>query len=173
MAFAAGAELRGYEARQIAAFISDDAIEEAVELTAKSMARVAKANFKRMSKGTGTGELLGDIGAKKSKFKDGGWIYGVLGGFSPSQGSKSWEKSTGGRAHFFEYGRSAPGKGKRHGGPQPIRQRPQRPKPFMRQTLVRGQKSLEAVSSQELKRVLKRLRRGKIPTTLIRRIKAQ
>jgi hypothetical protein len=173
MAFRAGAELRGYEARQIAHLIREDAIDEAEELTAKAMAKVARSNFRHLSKGTGTGNLLRDIKAKKSSYKDGGWIYGVLGSYKPSPGSKLWLASTGGRAHFFEYGRSAAGKGKRHGGPQAIRKRPQPPRPFMRMTLVRGQKQLGSISTQELKKVLKKLRTGKSPATLIKRIKAQ
>ena len=175
MAFKAGAELRGFEARQIVHLIKEGAIDEATELTAKSMARLARTNFKRMSRGHGgdSRRLVGDIKARKSKHKDGGWIYGVLGPYKPSPGSKFWLASTGGRAHFFEYGRSAAGKGKSHGGPQPISSRPQGPRPFMRQTMLTGQRQLEAVSSQELKRVLKKLRRGKVGGNLIKRIRAQ
>jgi hypothetical protein len=173
MGFKAGAELRGFETRQIAHFFEEGAITPAVKLTAKAMARVARANFRKLTKGGGTGKLLRDIRAMPSKFNEQVWIYGVLGNTNPIGGSDAWLRSTGAHAQFFEYGRSAPGKGKRKGQKsQATKARPQPPRPFMRQTIREGQRKLEGVSSAELKRVASKLRRKKIPNTLLKRIKA-
>lgn len=173
MGFKAGAELRGFEVKQIVKLFDEGAIAPAVRLTAKAMARVARANFRKLTRGKGTGKLLRDIKAKPSKFSDKVWLYGVLGNVNPTGGSKAWLESTGAHALFFEYGRSAAGKGKRKGQKsQTIKARPQPPRPFMRQTIREGQRKLEGVASKELKAVASKIRRGKLPDKLLRRIKA-
>ena len=102
--------------------------------TAKLGASLAYRYFIGQHQGLGTGEMKGSFQARRSKYgKKGGWIYGTFG----SGGGGKWEDSLGGRAVFFEYGRSAPGKGR------PARNRGswkntgargdgQPPRPFMR-----------------------------------------
>lgn len=163
MAFKTHSFIRGFEVAEIERRLKEEGLDSAIEATAKTMARVARNNFRAQTKGTGSGELVKTIKARKSKFKKskagggGGWIYGVLGNENPPGGSSSWKESAGGRAHFFEYGRSAPGKGRGHGGPQSIRQRAQRPRPFMRPTLAQGEKKLGALSSKTFNRVIKKI----------------
>ncbi len=173
MGFKAGAELRGYDVAKIVKMFDDGAIEPAVKLTAKAMARLARANFRKLTRGGGTGRLLRDIKAKPSRFDSKVWIYGVLGNVNPTGGTKAWLQSTGAHALFFEYGRSAAGKGKRKGQKsQAIKARPQPPRPFMRQTIREGQRKLEGVANKELKAVASKIRRGKLPDKLLKRIKA-
>ena len=173
MGFKVGAELRGYDVNQIVKLFDDGAIAPAVRLTAKAMARLARTNFRKLTRGGGTGKLLRDIRAKPSKFSDTVWLYGVLGSTNPVGGTKAWLQSTGAHALFFEYGRSAAGRGKRKGQKsQAIKARPQPPRPFMRQTIREGQRKLEGVASKELKVVASKIRRGKLPDKLLRRLKA-
>lgn len=171
MGFGVGAELRGFKVEKIKELYDQEAIGPAVKMTAREMAKLARLNFRRMSKHTGTGELLRDIRARRSNFSEIDWLYGAFG-----KSSGKWEETTGGRAHFSEYGRSAPGKGKGKGGPQPVGQRPQQPRPFMRQTINRGKKELYGLSGKEVAKVTKKIRRlsqkGVLAQPLIKRIKS-
>lgn len=171
MAFKSSARLQGYQIKQIKEMFDEGAIEPACRLTAKHMARITRNNFRALTKNTGTGQLLGDIKAIKGKYDETTWLYGVLGDINPPGGSDAWLKSTGGRAHFFEYGRSAPGRGRGSGfKPDPVSIRAQPPRPFMRTTIATGRRQLKGVTSKELTKITKRIRTGKIPTTLIRNI---
>lgn len=134
----------------------DGGVGIALEIAAQRLVDLAESNYMRLSQGTGTGEMLQEFFDFKSMFKDGGWVAGVF-------GSKSgkWEDTVGGRAHFFEYGRSAPGKGKGHGGPQPKSKRAQPPRPFIRPARNRIKSELGGITSQEVTRVAKRLNKYK------------
>lgn len=74
--------------------------------SADLIARTARQGL--MSNGSiDSGETIGAIKIKRSKFKDGGYIVGVFG-----KESGKWVDSLGGRAVFIEYGHAAPGKGR-------------------------------------------------------------
>ena len=76
--------------------------------TAKLGAVIAYRYFLGQTQHLGTGEMEGSFGARASKYgKKGGWIYGTFG-----SNAGDWADTLGGRSQFFEYGRSAPGKGR-------------------------------------------------------------
>ena len=106
---------------------------------------------KRLSQHDKTGgSIRKALGIRKSKFN--GYIVGVFGDDSPRNLPKggnvtnTWPYTLGGRAHFFEYGRSAPGKGKGKGRkPQSIEERPQPPRPFMRPAKKKGEREMPKI----------------------------
>ena len=156
-------KLQGYLVRQIEEMFEEDAIEPANRLTAKIGARMARGNFRAQTKNTGTGETLRVIKAEKGKYDDTTWIYGVLG----DPGAK-WTETTGARAHFFEYGRSAPGFGKDSSGKaMPVSMRPQPPRPFMRPTVSTLQRRLKGNTSKQVKRLVRKINKGKTPKNII------
>ncbi len=106
-----------------------------------------------------TGEMAGHFFDWESRYshKFGGWLVGLAG-----RSGNKWENSLGGKAHFFEYGRSAPGKGKAHGGPQSVRTRAQKPRPFLRPAKNKMKRKLGGITSQELRRAAKRMNRDPV-----------
>lgn len=163
MGFKTYSRLQGYQVKQIKQMFDDDAIEPATRLTAKHGARIARNNFRAQTKHTGTGQTMRDIKAKKGKYDETTWLYGVLG----SRTAK-WTNSTGARAHFFEYGRSAPGFGKDSAGkPMPVSMRPQPPRPFMRPTIATMQRQLKGNTSKQVKRLTNKINKGKTPKNII------
>lgn len=173
MGFRVNARLQGNTIKEINRLIEQGAVEPANRVTAKAMARVARNNFRRKTQRLGTGETLRDIRAKKSEYSDTGWIFGVLGESGGGRGSTRWTKTTGARALFFEYGRSAPGRGRDRGlriKADPRSQRAQPPRPFMRPTISEGRRRLFGTTSKEIKRTLRKVRRGKVPKKVLRKI---
>lgn len=139
--------------RKIAAEM-DGGVDIALEMAAQRLVDLAESNYMRLAQGTGSGEMLTDFFDFKSKYKDGGWVAGVFG-----DKSGEWTESVGGRAHFFEYGRSAPGHGKGKGGPQPVSQRAQPPRPFIRPARNRVKREIGGITGREISRVAARLNR--------------
>jgi hypothetical protein len=131
-----------------------DGVDVALEIAAQRIVDLTETKFMNLTQGSGSGEMLREFFDFKSFYKDGGWVAGVF-------GSKSgpWTETVGGRAHFFEYGRSAPGKGKGKGGPQPISQRPQPPRPFIRPARNQVKRELGGITGKEIARVAARLNR--------------
>lgn len=173
MAFRVTARLQGQTIKEINRLIEEGAVEPANRITAKALARVARNNFRRLTKNTGTGQTLRDIKAMKSRYSETGWIFGVLGNVDPPGGTKEWLRSTGARALFFEHGRSAPGRGRdRKWGlkSDPKSKRAQPPRPFLRPTLNEGKRKFGATTQKEIDQVLKRVSRGRIPKKVIRQI---
>lgn len=166
MALKVTARLQGYQVQQIKDMIDAGAMGPAARLTAIQLARVARNRFRSMSKNSGSGSLLRDIKAMPGKFDGTTWLYGVFG-----SGSGRWTDTTGGRGHFFEYGRSAPGKGKGSGGPQSKGARPQPPRPFMRPTIAQGKRLFQGMAGKEVSAICRKIRSGRIPNTLIKDIK--
>lgn len=132
----------------------DDGVNIALEIAAQRLTDIAEHKFMTLTDDSGTGETLKDFFSFKSFWKDGGWVSGVFG-----TKTSPWEESVAGRSHFFEYGRSAPGKGKGHGGPQSVSQRAQRPRPFIRPARNQVKRELGGITGKELSRVAKRLNR--------------
>ena len=142
----------------------DISIEVATEKTAKKVADKARREI--ASYNTSGGSLPGRIDARKSIFD--GYIVGV---FGPVLGKKDkWEDSVGGRAHFFEYGRSTKGEGRGakkvlkvyktkkgkirskyiNSKAQAIEARPQPPRPFLRPAKIYGDKIYKDEIEKEL-----------------------
>lgn len=135
----------------------EDGIVIAERAAAKAGEMKARSGFLSKHKGTGTGQMAKSFASWQSRYKNGGWLFGVRGA-----DIKPWTSSVGGRAHFFEYGRSAPGKGKtkvnRWKG-QAVRQRPQPPRPFMRPARNWIRSILGGLTSRELRRVASKVNR--------------
>ena len=124
---------------------------------AKAGEMKAKAGFLRKHKGTGTGQMAKSFSSWKSRYKNGGWLFGVKG-----SSAGPWPETVGGRAVFFEYGRSAPGRGKTKSNrwkSQAVRQRPQPPRPFMRPARNWIRAVLGGMTSNELRRVARKVNR--------------
>ncbi len=135
----------------------------AMEKAAKALVADAKRRFMGKTKHGGTGEMAKGFFDFESFYKDGSWVGGVFGG-NPGAGEKNWEGSVGGRSHFFEYGRSQPGHGKKHGGPQPVWIRKllgQPPRMFMRPAKNAIKRKLGGITEKELKAVARKLNRNK------------
>lgn len=140
----------------------EDGVFDALQKAAERMVEDAKRRFMAKTKRTGSGEMERGFFDFKSFYADGGWVGGVFGKRT------DWKKSVGGRAHFFEYGRSAPRKGKDSTGkPQPVRQRPQRPRPFLRPARNKIKRELGGITSQELTRIAKKLNRSKVADSIV------
>jgi len=115
----------------------------------------------------------------KTKFNRTAWIAGVF-GKAPSFGRRpptpgrrkgpeaEWEDSIGGRAHFFEYGRSIAGFGRASNGKAmtvSARRKwagngAQPPRPFIRPAKNKIKRKLGGITSKELQRVARRLNRS-------------
>jgi hypothetical protein len=112
-----------------------------------------------------TGLLGRKMFAWKAKYGKIGWLAGIpykAGPVKPrttNSGNTDWEYSLGGRAHFREYGRSAPGRGKLHGGPDPVGKRAQKKKPFMRPARNRMKRALGGITGMELRRAARKMNR--------------
>ena len=144
----------------------DDGVLKGSQEAAEEGVKHAERLFKGKERGTGTGETSAGFFDFKSFYRDGGWVFGT---FNKRRGK--WEDSVGGRAHFFEYGRSAPGKGRgKTGKPQPVRQRAQRPRPFMRPARNRIKRRLGGITSQELRKVARKLNRSKQLDSEVQRV---
>ena len=134
----------------------DEGLLAACQEAAELLVSDAEKRFKSKTAGSGTGEMEAGFFDFKSKFENGGWVAGVFG--TPGE----WEESIAGRAHFFEYGRSAPGSGKKSAGkPQPIRQRAQRPRPFLRPARNKVKREFGGITGRELRTVARKLNRSK------------
>ena len=138
----------------------DEGVLLAVQTAAEAMVADAERRFlskvgKTKYPSQSTGELGTTFKDWKSKYENGGWLGGIIG-----TKTTPWEKSLGARAHFFEYGRSAPGKGKKHGGPQSVRQRPQQPRMFLRPARNKIKRELNGITGKEIARVARILNRN-------------
>jgi len=139
----------------------DEGVLLAVQTAAEAMVADAERRYQSKVGATtkypsqSTGELGTTFKDWKSKFENGGWLGGIIG-----TRTTPWEKSLGARAHFFEYGRSAPGRGKRHGGPQSVRDRPQQPRMFLRPARNKIKRELNGITGKEIARVARILNRN-------------
>ena len=131
---------------------------------AEKLVADAERRFKSKTLRTGTGVMEGGFFDFKSKFEDGGWVGGVFD--KPGE----WTESVGGRAHFFEYGRSRPGFGKGHGGPQPVWLRKlwgQPPRPFIRPAKNKIRRELGGIFSKELYQVARKMNRSSSVNSMV------
>ena len=126
-------------------------ISKATQAASKEVANNFVADLKRnLSKVGGGGSIGGRIQKRKSKFKDGGYIAGVFCDDAGKFGKGNWENSDEGKLHFFEYGRSAPGKGRKHGGPQSVNERAQPPRSFIRPAKKKNQRKAKGIFLKHL-----------------------
>lgn len=133
----------------------EKAVLVALEEAAIQLVDIAETTYMQKSQNTGKGKMIEGFFDFKSFYSDGGWVGGVFGR------DGDWTETIGGRAHFFEYGRSAPGKGRDFGGPEPSRKRAQPPRPFIRPAKNKIKRRLGGITSKELKRIAKKLNRSK------------
>jgi len=133
----------------------DDGLLKALAEAAQMGLDKSKSIFQRKTQNTGTGHMEETFFEFKSFFKDGGWVFGV------GDKSGNWEDSTAGRAHFFEYGRSAPGMGRKSTGKAaPIKWRAQPPRPFIRPARNAVKRALGGITSKELRSIAIRMNRN-------------
>jgi len=133
----------------------DEGMLTALEEAAKIGVEQSKRIFQRKTKHTGTGEMEETFFEFKSFYKNGGWVFGV--------GNKEgeWEDSPSGRAVFFEYGRSAPGFGRKSTGkPLPVKWRAQPPRPFIRPARNAVKRALGGITGRELSAIARRMNRN-------------
>ena len=149
----------------------DEGVLLAVQIAAEKMVADAERRFlskvgattKYPSRSTGRlGSIFKDW---KSRYENGGWLGGIYGtnapiGKTPGSKNKDWEYTIGARAMYFEYGRSAPGRGKSKGGPQSVRQRPQKPRMFLRPARNKIKRELNGITGKEIMTVARRLNRN-------------
>lgn len=127
----------------------------AEEQAAIEIVNRARSNFDRKTQDLGTGEMAGGFFDFKSFFEKGGWVAGVFDHDGPA-----WTETVGGRSHFFEYGRSAPGKGRKSGQKaQSKSERAQPARPFMRPAANYVKRKYGGITTKELARVAARMNR--------------
>jgi len=125
----------------------------AEEMAAIEIVNLARANFDRKTQDLGTGEMGAGFFDFKSFFVNGGWVAGVF-----DEDGPEWTETVGGRAAFFEYGRSAPGSGRKStGSAQASKERAQPPRPFIRPARNAVSKKYGGITSQQLARVAARM----------------
>lgn len=146
----------------------DDGVLEGCRKATIKMVSDAERRFRSKTQGLGTGEMASKFGDFKSHYakESPGWVGGIFGSAVPKDNQKTkspWGNSVGGRAHFFEYGRSQPGFGKAHGGPQPIwirRILGQPPRMFLRPAMNKVKRELGGITKKEIKTVARKLNKS-------------
>jgi hypothetical protein len=127
-------------------------LKEAAEMGVKD----AERRFRSKTQGTGTGQTEKGFFDFKSFYHNGGWVFGTFG-----TKTGDWENSVGGRAHFFEYGRSAPGLGRGSTGKaMPVRWRAQKPRPFIRPAKNALKRKLGGITTKEIRSVARKMNRS-------------
>lgn len=133
----------------------EEGLLESEAVVAKELAVRAEANFKRKTKHTGSGETEQGFFDFKSFYKNGGWVAGVF-----DEKKSNWEDSVGGRAHFFEYGRSPAGQAR-----SPVWTRRafgQPPRPFIRPAMNTMSRKYGGITRKKLQRLARKLNRRNV-----------
>ena len=145
-----------FDADKIAEIVKEQGVQVGLEIAAKQLVDDAESRFMSHYQATGSGEMVEGFFDFKSFFEDGGWIAGVFDKPGP------WKDTVAGRAHFFEYGRSAPGQGKESkGNPQKVGERAQPPRPFMRPAKNAIKRKLGGILGKEVSTIARKLNRSK------------
>ena len=135
----------------------DEELDKATEEAAKIGKVKAESRFAAQHKGVAPDRHAQHVAGQfrawrgKKEYSEGpSWLFGVAGDSSPEPGTKGgWENTLGARAHFFEYGRAAPGDA-RGAKVQP-------PRPFMRSAKATVSRKYNGITAKRLKRLAKKL----------------
>lgn len=125
---------------------------------AEELIQIAERRWLGLWQHLGTGEMAESFFDFKSRYEDGGWLAAVA-----HSADTKWEDTVGGRAHFFEYGRSAPGKGRASSGtgkPQLVRERQQPSRPYMRPARNKIKRKLGGITAKEIRQVARKMNRS-------------
>ena len=153
-----------FDTEAILKAVKIDGVEVALEIAAKQLVDDAESRFMQLHQETGSGEMMQGFFDFKSFFADGGWIAGVFDKPGP------WAESVGGRAHFFEYGRSAPGRGRESSGKADARsKRAQPPRPFMRPARNKMKRKIGGLIGKEVTIIARKLNRSKQADKFVQR----
>ena len=148
----------------------DKAMEEAAKVGKTKAGGIFAAKYQWLEPRKHSQHIMRQFRTWKGKKQYGNsWLFGVAGDSRPEPNTKGgWENTLGGRAHFFEYGRSAPGGGRSalHDDASISRRlynmvggndEAQPPRPFMRPAKATVSRKYNGITAKRLKRLAKKL----------------